>query len=184
MVFSAITVLCYGSDVIDGITYELDSVAKTATVVSGEYHGDILVIPDSVVDSSGNVYLVTAIGIGAMGSYRATSVTLPASLNTIGVAAFSGCDSLKGISIPEGVTSIPEDAFNMCESLSYVKLPSTLLSIGEYAFFKCSSLERISIPEGITNIPMCAFFGCDSLSSVKLPSTLLSIGLCAFEGCI
>ena len=41
---------------------------------------------------------------------------------------FSGTD-ITTITIPEGVTSIGDDCFNGCSSLTSVQLPSTLKSI-------------------------------------------------------
>ena len=85
--------------------------------------------------------------------------------------------------IPEGVTSIGEEAFYGCSSLTSVFLPSTLSSIGYDAFDRCSSLTSITIPEGVTSIGIYAFNVCSSLTSVSLPSTLTSIGRDAFSGC-
>ena len=44
----------------------------------------------------------------------------------IGVGAFSGCDALEKVVIPEGVTMIDTEAFRGCENLRSVTIPSTI----------------------------------------------------------
>ena len=47
----------------------------------------------------------------------------------IGEYAFSGCKSLRNLSIPDGVTVIQDCTFTSCEMLDNVKLPKNLVSI-------------------------------------------------------
>ena len=112
-----------------------------------------------------------------------TSITLPASVTSIGDYVFFGCSSLTSITLPEGVTSIGEYAFRDCSSLTSVTLPAGLTSIGEWAFFGCSSLTSVTLPAGLTSIGEGAFYDCSSLTSVTLPAGLTSIGRSAFFGC-
>ena len=112
-----------------------------------------------------------------------TSITLPASVTSIGDYVFFGCSSLTSITLPEGVTSIGEYAFRDCSSLTSVTLPAGLTSIGEWAFFGCSSLTSVTLPAGLTSIGEGAFYDCSSLTSVTLPAGLTSIGEWAFFGC-
>ena len=81
--------------------------------------------------------------------------------------------------IPEGVTSIGEECFSECTSLTSIQLPSSLINIGERAFSH-TNISTITIPEGVTSIGENCFYQCTSLTSVQLPSTLRSIGKSAF----
>ena len=45
--------------------------------------------------------------------------------------------------IPNSVTSIGDDAFSNCKSLTSVTIPDSVTSIGEWAFFGCSSLTDV-----------------------------------------
>ena len=103
--------------------------------------------------------------------------------NTIPAFAFSMCDGLTNITIPDGVTSIGEEAFGDCSSLTGVTIPDSVTSIGERAFLNCSSLTSITIPDGVTDIGSAAFWKCSNLTSVSISDNVSSIGYQAFDGC-
>ena len=98
--------------------------------------------------------------------------------------AFSSCDSLTSITIPDSVTSIEEYAFYYCSSLTSVTIGNGVTSIGRGAFAGCSSLTSITIPESVTSIGGFAFNGCSSLTSITIPDSVKSIGSQAFWSCM
>ena len=114
------------------------------------------------------------------------SIVLPASLETIGSSAFSGCSSLVGIDLSgTALTTIEASAFSGCSSLESIVLPASLTSIGSSAFSGCSSLVRINLSStALTSIGDSTFSGCSSLVRIDLSSTALAtIGASAFYGC-
>lgn len=127
-----------------------------------------------------------SIGGSAFYNCYLPSISLPASLQTIGDEAFES-SGLKSVTFAENssLQSIGEEAFRHCSSLASMKLPDNglLKTIGNSAFYYCTSLTSINIPEGITTIEGSTFNRCSKLNSISLPSTLTTINGSAFSGC-
>ena len=117
-----------------------------------------------------------------------TSVNIPSRINnlpvtTIGVEAFSFCESLTSIQIPNSVTTIGDAAFRNCESLTSIQIPNSVTTIGVAAFCGCKSLTSIQIPNSVTTIGMNVFSDCHSLTSIQIPDSVSSIGEGSFFYC-
>lgn len=82
------------------------------------------------------------------------------------------------------ISSIYDEAFRYCSSLTSVTLPNSVKNIGWYAFSDCTNLTSISIPDSVTGIADNAFLRCKSLTSITIPDKVFGIGTGAFNGCI
>lgn len=114
---------------------------------------------------------VTMIDHAAFHDSAVTSVTIPDSVTSIPDDAFAFCSQLTNISIPNSVTFIGFAAFNSCTSLKSITLPSSLSTIQSSAFYNCGNLETIRIPVSVTFIGNYAFAGCPSLMTVTYPGS-------------
>lgn len=93
----------------DGIDYQLSEDGKTAYLYTvGEFRGSELTVAET---------------------YKGKPVT------RIETYAFSGCDFLKSVKIPEGVTEIGFYAFYECTALERVELPASIRALGENVFY-------------------------------------------------
>ena len=85
--------------------------------------------------------------------------------------------------IPDSVTSIGNEAFSFCDSLTSVTIPSSVTSIGDWAFIGCEKLRSVTIPDSVTSIGNWAFSGCKKLKNVMISNNVMSIGHEVFDGC-
>lgn len=79
------------------------------------------------------------------------------------------CASRTGITIPNTVTSIGDNAFCNWQGTS-ITIPAGVTSIGMGAFLWCWNLESIEIPDKVTSIGGGAFFNCRNLQTIILNS--------------
>jgi len=112
-----------------------------------------------------------------------TDLVLDSTVTQIPWDAFSGCESLKSVAIPESVSMIDDYAFSGCTSLASVTMPQRVTYLGTGAFYRCTSLKSVTIPEGIRSLQSRAFSGCTSLESAIIPEGVKYISLEAFNGC-
>ena len=126
------------------------------------------------------------------------SITLPASITSIGGSAFKDCLSLKSAKFEGSITKfnngqtfqgctaletvdigtpayIGKSMFYDCTSLSSLTVPSTVTSIGNSAFANCTALTSIEIPEGVTTIGSSAFYK-SGITSLHIPASVESLG--------
>ena len=97
-----------------------------------------------------------------------SSSTIPNSVTSIGDEAFYGCESLTSIDIPNGVTSIGKEAFCGCKGLTSIVIPNSVTSIGDGALAFCENLTSIDIPQNTTSIGTHLFAGCLELKSISV----------------
>ena len=88
---------------------------------------------------------------------KIVTVSLPGNLTSIGDNAFRECGSLTSVTIPDGVVSIGSYVFRGCSFLTSATIPSSVTCIGNWAFADCSALTSVSIPNSVTSIGSKAF---------------------------
>lgn len=106
-----------------------------------------------------NKGVLTISGKGAMSVDTETHFRYPVS-SVLGGFSYSSSDNawkpirekVKKIVIEEGITSVPESAFEYFNNLTEVELKSGVKSIGKKAFYGCDSLSKITIPSSVTSI--------------------------------
>lgn len=133
-------------------------------------------------------------GCAFMSCDSLTSVTIPASVVSVGESAFR-CPYLTEIIVDEEseyLTSVDNVLFtkDMSELVCYpmaktetsYEIPSGVTRIADFAF-ELSTLSDIVIPEGVTEIGEWAFCANYGLSEVTLPESLINIAYSAFYYC-
>ncbi len=77
-------------------------------------------------------------------------------------------ESVTNSGISYSVTQIREHAFSNCNGLTGVVIPNSVHRINEAGFGGCTGLTKITIPNSITYIGVKAFYSCNSLSRVNI----------------
>ena len=169
----------------------------------GKMRGTVTATLSSNNDGVGT-YTLTIRGKGPMKNYDMDSVhsvpwydAIPKIMRLIvdnGVTSLGDCvlhgfdgwhdaESLKEVTLPEGLTYLGDYAFDSAAELKSITLPSTLTTIGGAAFYECTGLTDITIPSDVKTIDSMAFFGCTGLTSVTIPDKVETLRADAFKCC-
>ena len=158
-----------------------------------------LVIPNSVTSIGDFVFIsssltnieisnsVTSIGDYAFqGCHELVSVAFEegSQLSSLGLAPFYGCDELRNVELPSGITEIGSSTFMGCSKLTSIEIPSGVTSIGGRAFFNCYSLWNINFEDEsqLSVIGGEAFRECYMLTNIEIPAGVTEIGYLALSG--
>ena len=85
-----------------------------------------------------------------------TQITIPETVTSIEYCAFSE-SGLTSVDIPASVEKIAGQAFYLCNSLKTITLHEGLISVDSMAFTGCTSVKEISLPRSLTTIGNNAF---------------------------
>ena len=99
---------------------------------------------------------------------RVTKLVIPEGVTSIGDDAFAGCSGLTEVAFPNSVTNIGNSSFMGCSGLMELALPSSVVKIGTWAFRGCSGLTEVEIPHGVKAIGGGVFSDCSSLTKITV----------------
>lgn len=129
---------------------------------------------------------VTSIGKGTFFKLeKIESISIPASVETIGESAFESCSALTSVDFAENskLETIGRYAFYRCTQLVNIEIPTSVMSIAFRAFYECKALNSLVIPTEVTNLEGNAFEGCSALTSITIPASVTKMGTGVFSGC-
>lgn len=159
---------------VNGVSYYLESGVGTRTARVDQWNESAVeaVIPETVTYNSVD-YTVTSIRAGAFSQCNnLISITVPETFAKIGYSAFGDAKSVVEINLPKTITTIESYAFKGCENLEKIDIPVGVTTIGSYAFRDCKRLNNVVLPDGLSYVPSYCFANCESLTSINIPSTV------------
>ncbi len=115
---------------------------------------------------------------------KLTDIELPQDLEIIGEGTFMGCRSLKRIPMSKRLRVIGKSAFNNCGATGMNEdliLPEGVTTIGEEAFYQCSDSGRLILPQNLKSIGDYAFKKTKFFGDLIIPGSVDSLGNGAFE---
>lgn len=162
----------YGCSRLNSITLGNGITSIGESAFNGTKYYDSLANWENGVLYIGN-YLIKA-ETTLSGDYAIKNGTLAIAKN-----AFYNCSSLVSVTIPQGVVSIPNNAFQK-SGIRSIDIPTGVINIGDYAFQDCISLKTVTIPNSVTSIGSSAFSGCRWLSDMTIGNGVTKIYTNAF----
>ena len=169
-----------------------DSTVELGTFQNKTLSGKVS-IPASI-EHNGTTYSVTSIACETFVDCSITSVTIPNSVISIELGAFSCNYNLTAINVASGnkhyssiggvLYNYAKDTLILCpQGKTQVTIPNSVTTIGIMAFDHCRRLTSIKIPNSVISIEDAAFYRCHNLTSVIIGSRVKYIGDVAFRGC-
>lgn len=110
------------------------------------------------------------------------SVTISDGISAVPNEAFQNCDYLESVTLGKDVKSIGQEAFERCSRLTDISIAGGLETIGEASFARCSALTDFNFA-GLKTIGVAAFYG-TGLANVAIPDSVQEIGESAFDDCM
>ncbi|MDE6200322.1 MAG: leucine-rich repeat protein, partial [Clostridiales bacterium] len=128
---------------------------------------------------------------GVLPQPKIAKITVPASVETIGLGVFYNTGVGEIEFVEQGRTKplvfeTADAAITASSGAIYWTDNYYAMDIekgGSPLFYYCSALSTINLPNGITEIPGYAFRSCESLVSIRIPGTVTKIGEAAFGYC-
>lgn len=120
-----------------------------------------------------------SIAESAFDSTGIKEVTLPASLETVGVSSYIYVSSIETFTTYSSMT-LP-DGFLADNSLRSVSILGNTVNIGNFAFARNANLSHLILPNSVVSIGTNAFTN-TSLKTITFPASLQSVGANVFLG--
>lgn len=145
-----------------------------------------LIIGDEITEINDNAFL---------GMIRLEEVCVPNTVTRIGLGTFSGCISLKQLTLPFvgesassnnthigylfGAESYKDNSTFVPESLKKIIIENAE-TIGKYAFYNCQIIDEIVLPDTLKKIDSYAFYGI-AVDSLTIPNSINEMGAAILE---
>jgi hypothetical protein len=94
-----------------------------------------------------------------------TSVSIPASVTSLGANTFSGCTALKNVTVSSNASNVSSTAFTGCSNVNLV-ISSESNKIANYFLMNVTQVSSVTISAGITTMGKGAFKGCTNLKTI------------------
>lgn len=134
-----------------------------------------------VFTDKANVNITNIDASAFTGCQKLTEIKLPQVLKHIGPCAFMNT-GVRDITLPDGLNIIGESAF-MSTDIEEISIPDSVISLNKYTFSNCLWLKRVYLSKRLTTIPAGCFAGCTELCEIVGTEDIKNIEFAAFSEC-
>ncbi|MBQ9801741.1 MAG: leucine-rich repeat domain-containing protein [Clostridia bacterium] len=175
----------------DGAFYNCTGIAKITLPFVGR------------TPTGGNVLFGSVFGASAIGQHvrrvpSALRNVIITGGTTIGAGAFSDCENIESITLPASLKTIGEGAFFFTKSLKRIYISdlgawcgvtvtnssSSPFTTGASLYIGNKKAEDLVIPDTVTAIQPFTFIGCPGIKSLTVSDSVLTIGDDSFKDCV
>jgi len=117
------------------------------------------------------------------GGNPSNSYTIPDGVTTVCEFAFEEANSLTNVDFPTTLTTIEHMAFGDCFALTEVVLPDSVTVVESQAFAGCMNLRDVTLSANLTEIDSEMFTCCETLEEIEIPDGVTAIWHYAFDRC-
>ena len=123
-----------------------------------------------------NVEHIPAYLCQGMTNANLTSVTIPASVTSVGTSAFSGCTKLTSVNYLGSIAQ-------WC-GITFASSASNPLYVGKNLKLNGSNFSTLDIPSGVASIGTYQFYNAQNVTTLNIPTSVTYVGTEAFKGCL
>lgn len=204
---SVLSANLFASTLIDGLYYDLDSQKRTATLTGYTSGLTNVKVPAQVTDGGITYSVVTLSETAFTNCATLTTLSIPATVDSIAYGSFNGCTALKNLTFEDGdatlsigykynsdggvpvFSSCPLEKLYLGRNLIFVKEKSWYSSMeshperyGYSPFYKQQTLTDVTVGEKVTKLQDYLFYNLTGISVMNLPH-VKEIGSHTFDGC-
>lgn len=167
---------------VSGLTYKITKTGTGRSVSLTKGVSRAAVSVPSKVTYKKRSYAVTSIAAKAFyNNKKLTTITIPASVKTIGTQSFANCTKLKKVNGFTKVTAVGKQAFYKCKALTQIGSKASTITLPAVqklysgAFQNCSKISRITISsKSLKAVESKAITGINKKTVIRVPASKLT----------
>ena len=167
---------------VSGLTYKITKTGTGRSVsLTKGVSGAVVSVPSKVTYKKRS-YAVTSVAAKAFyNNKKLTTITIPASVKTIGTQSFANCTKLKKLNGFTKVTAVGKQAFYKCTALTQIGSKASTITLPAVqklysgAFQNCSKISRITISsKSLKTVESKAITGINKKTVIRVPASKLT----------
>lgn len=167
---------------VSGLTYKITKTGTGRSVSLTKGASGAAVSVPSKVTYKKRSYAVTSVAAKAFyNNKKLTTITIPASVKTIGTQSFANCIKLKKVNGFTKVTAVGKQAFYKCKALTQIGSKASTITLPAVqklysgAFQNCSKIGRITISsKSLKAVESKAITGINKKTVIRVPASKLT----------